>query len=252
VCQVIGMTGEHAHDLPPAVAPRSFSPDGCAIAFGPRVRLRRAWRIAPELFQPDSVQGAIYEEPPIDFQRMPERLTHRYSGRSILAELEVDGARFVAGSFHATPGTGKVGDVEVGEWKPFFHGAVAIELAALELPFVFAMDANEPLSETVDSVRFHWDDARSGVKKLQALLGTTPLHRGRDLFRDWLATTGAKPASSDVLFATYAPTAEFQRRFDSMWATPELELAEFSSDLHAVIAAGGDHALLVADLLLLH
>jgi hypothetical protein len=234
--------------LPPATAARSFSPDGCAIAARPEIQLHRAWRIAPEQFLPASVQATIVEEPPTGLRPMPERLTYRYSGRSILAELEVDGARFVVGSFHATPGTSEVGGVQVDEWKPFFHGAVAIEIAALELHFVFAIDANEPLSETVEAVRFHWDDARSGVKKLQALLGLTPIHRARDLFREHLHNTGGKPASTDVLFATYAPNAGFQRRFDSMWATPGFGLLELRSRLKEVIAIGGDHALLVADL----
>ena len=124
---------------------------------------------------------------------MPERLAYRYSGRSLLAEIALDGETVVVGSFHATPGTGEVGGVKVHEWKPFFHGAVAVELAGIERPFVFGIDANEPLSETVDSITFHWADGRSGVEKLQALLGLEPMHRGRDLFREWLTMTGASP-----------------------------------------------------------
>ena len=248
VCQTTGLTGYHAHTLAPAVAPRAFSPDGCAIAISSKLNVIRTWRIAPEAFLPDAVQTGIFEELPARFKQMPDRLACRYSGRSILAELELDGERFVAVSFHATPGTGKVGDAIVGEWKPFFHGAVALELSDLNLRFVFAMDANEPLSETVDSVRFHWDEERSGVKKMKALLGTTRIHRGRDLFRDWLESTGSEPASSHVLFATYAPTADFQRRFDSMWATSEFGLSDFTTDLESIVQAGGDHALLAADL----
>jgi len=248
VCQATGLTGYHAHTLAPAVAPRAFSPDGCAIAISSKLNVIRTWRIAPEAFLPDAVQTGIFEELPARFKQMPDRLACRYSGRSILAELELDGERFVAASFHATPGTGEVGGVVVGDWKPFFHGAVALELKRLDLPFVFAMDANEPLSETVDSIRFHWDDERSGVKKLQALLGTAPIHRGRDLFRERLRTSRGTPASPDVLFATYAPTPGFQRRFDSMWATPDFELSDFKTELDEVVRAGGDHALLVADL----
>ena len=169
-------------------------------------------------------------------------------GRSILAEVAVGGTTFVVGSFHATPGTGQVGGVEVHEWKPFFHGALALELAGIDRPFVFGIDGNEPLAETVDTIKFHWEDDRSGVKKLQALLGLEPTHRGRDLFREWLATSRAKPASAEVLFATYAPEPVFQRRFDSIWATPDFALDEFATHLDEVVSAGGDHAMLVADL----
>ena len=44
---------------------------------------------------------------------------------------------FVAASFHATPGTGRFGPkpgIVVGNWKPFFHGGVAVALAELTLP----------------------------------------------------------------------------------------------------------------------
>jgi hypothetical protein len=51
-----------------------------------------------------------------------------------------------------------------------------------------------------------------------------------------------------VLLATYAPSAAFQRRFDSMWATRDFGLVEFATHLDEVVAVGGDHAMLVADL----
>ena len=248
VCDATGMNSVHSHTLLPESPPRAFSPDGCAIASRPQIGIGRAWRIAPESFMPEAVQTRIYEDPPAGFQSMPERLAYRYSGRSILAELAVDGETVVVGSFHATPGTGRVAGVAVHEWKPFFHGGVALELAGIATPFVIGIDANEPLSETIDGVRFHWDEERSGVKKLEALLGREPIHRGRDLFREWLAITGRRPATTDVLLATYAPSPTFQRRFDSMWASPDLGLTGFATHLDAVVAAGGDHALLVADL----
>ena len=247
VLEATGMTGVHAHSLAPDTPRSAFSPDGCAFAVRAPIEATKCWRIPAERFLPAAVQREIFEEPPADFPPMPERLAYRYSGRSVLAEIAVNGERLVIGSFHGTPGSGAVGGVEVGEWKPFFPGAVAMELAGIEAPFIFGIDANEPLAETLEGVTFHWADDRSGVKKTQALLGLEPIHRGRDLFREWLATSGGKPASPEVLFATYAPSPEFQRRFDSIWATPEFELASFETHLDKVVAAGGDHAMLVAD-----
>jgi hypothetical protein len=228
----------------------AFSPDGCAIAFrGPAV-INGAWRIAPEDFHPEAVQRQIHEEPPHGFRPLHERLADRYSGRSILAEITVEGETAVVASFHATPGTGTVGGRDVGEWKPFFHGGVAVALGDLKTPFVFAIDANEPYSESIDSVTFHWAEGDSGVKKLRALLGMEGerIHRGRDLFREWLTAEGGDAASADVLLPTYAPNADFHRRFDSMWATPEFRLARFETLLDEVMESGGDHAMLVADL----
>lgn len=248
VCEATGMTGVHSHALPPESPSNAFSPDGCAVAFRPSIEIGKCWRISPESFMPEAVQAEIFEEPPADFEPMPERLAYRYSGRSVLAEIALNGEPLVVGSFHGTPGTGKVGGVEVHEWKPFFPGAVAVELAGIKSPFIFGIDANEPESETVDSITFHWATDRSGVKKAEALLGLDPMHRGRDLFREWLTTSGGEPASAEVLLATYAPSPEFQRRFDSIWATPEFGLDEFETHLDEVVAAGGDHAMLVADL----
>ena len=37
-------------------------------------------------------------------------------------------------------------------------GAAALALTELALPFVFAIDANEPAAETIATVRFHWHD----------------------------------------------------------------------------------------------
>lgn len=246
VCEVAGMTGVHSHRLPPDSPTRAFSPDGCAIAVRSPIELGKRWRIPPESFMPQAVQREFSEDPSDDFEPMPERLAYRYSGRSLLAEIALDGETVVVGSFHATPGTGEVGGVKVHGWKPFFHGAVAVELAGIERPFVFAIDANEPLSETVDSITFHWEDDRSRVEKLQALLGLEPRHRGRDLFREWLTMRRGDPASADVLLATYAPSSAFQRRFDSMWATPDFDLLDFATHLDEVVSVGGDHAMLVA------
>lgn len=197
---------------------------------------------------PETVGKEIDEDPPQGFQPMPERLAYRYSGRSVLAEIKLDGIPLIFGSFHGTPGSGEVGGTKVGEWKPFFPGAVAIELAGLNTPFVFGIDANEPKSETVDSIDFHWAHDDSGARKTQALLGLKPMHRGRDLFREWLTDYGGEPASETVLQPTYAPKPDFQRRFDSIWATPEFDLVDFETHLEEAVAAGGDHAVLVADI----
>lgn len=154
------------------------------------------------------------------------------------------GARpFVAAAFHATPGMGRVGGQLVSEWKPLFHGAAAIALTELELPFVFAIDANEPQAETIDGVRFHWHEGRPGAAKFAALLGLPPLHRARDLLRVQLAQTGALPATPDYPALTYTTTggratAGAGRRFDSISATPEFSLDDFETFYTEALAAG--------------
>lgn len=162
------------------------------------------------------------------------------------------GAPVCACSFHATPGTGRYGPKPaklVHEYKPFFHGGVAVGLSRLEIPFVFGIDANEPRSETVDSVAFHWVDGRLGARKMGALLGLKPAHRARDLQREHLAASQAAPASDSYLALTYTTHHGGPgggRRFDSIWATPEFALQTFSTHYEQALAAGTDHALLIA------
>ncbi|MBY5162102.1 endonuclease/exonuclease/phosphatase family protein [Salsipaludibacter albus] len=248
VCEPAGLDGVHAHHVAPDTPRSAYPPDGTAIAVRAPLRIERAWRIPPEDFLPKTVQEQLFEEPPHDLEPLPDRLAQRYSGRSLLAEIHGGSQPFVAGSFHATPGTSTVGGARVHERKPFFHGAVALHLAQLDQPFVFAIDANEPLTESADSVGFHWADGRSGVEKFRALLGLEPIHRGRDLFREWHHGSGLVAASPDLLVPTYAPGPDFQRRFDSIWATPDFTVDDFVTELADVVAAGGDHAMLVADL----
>ena len=143
----------------------------------------------------------------------------------------------------------------MGEWKPFFHGAAAVALAELDRPFMFAIDANGPHAETVDSVRFHWVDGRPGAAKFAALLGLSPLHRARDLQRELIARTGAAPAAPGYLTLTYTTSgggssAGEGRRFDSIWATSEFVLGDMDTFYAEVLAAGSDHALLRPDVAL--
>jgi hypothetical protein len=248
VCEMAGLRGIYSHDVEPALA---FPPDGCGIAVRPPFRIEATRRIAPERFQPGAIGAAIPEDTPAGYEEMPERLACRYSARTLLAELSADGQRFTVGSFHATPGTGKVGGARVHEWKPFFHGGVALALAELDTPFLFAIDANEPLSEASDSVTFHWADGDPGQRKLVALLGLAPEHRARDLLRESLTDTGESPAAARYLTMTYSVGGDDGgRRFDSIWATPDFQLARFETHYEEAVAAGGDHALLVADLTL--
>lgn len=240
----------HSLDVPPVLP--GWRGDGCAVAVRPPLRIERAWRLETGAFEPVAVGSRIDESVPIGFEILPERLGTRFSTRTLFAELSGGERDFVAAAFHATPGTARAGGRLVSEWKPFFHGAVAISLAELQAPFVFAIDANEPRSETLESVTFHWADGRPGSTKFAALLGMSPLHRARDLQRELTSRPGAAPAAAGYLELTYTTsggksTVVEGRRFDSIWATPEFTLERMESFYADALTAGGDHALLRAD-----
>lgn len=247
ICDAAGLTGVHSHDVKPPLELKP--PDGCAIAVRAPFAISRAWRLGPERFQPAVVAEAIDEMTPEGHEQMPDNLAGRYAARNVFAEIELGDARFVAAALHATPGSTDVRKgLTVHEWKPFFHGSVALELERLSLPFVFAIDANEPLAETADSVTFHWAEDRSGFRKLDALLGLSPRHPGRDLLRESLAASGRAPIAADYLELTHELRGGAGRRFDSIWATPEFALDELTTHFEEARTAGTDHALLVADL----
>ena len=253
VCRAAGLSGVCSLDVDPKLAGRLR--DGCAVAVRSPLRIERASRIEPGVFEPAVLADAIDEPVPDGYEVLPSGLAIRFSTRALLAEVSGGERRFVAAAFHATPGTGLVDRKLVSEWKPFFHGAAAVSLEALKLPFVFAIDANEPRAESPDSVRFHWADGRAGAAKFAALLGFSPLHRARDLQRELMARTGAAPAAPGYLMLTYttsagSSTAGAGRRFDSIWATSEFMLGTMDTFYAEALAAGSDHALLRADVTL--
>jgi hypothetical protein len=83
------------------------------------------------------------------------------------------------------------------------------------------------------------------------LLGLEPVHRGRDLLREQLRHQGLPPATDTYLALAYTTSGGGEagrRRFDSMWASPEFLRHDFSTHYEDALAAGTDHAMLVADL----
>ena len=225
------------------------------MAVGTRVSVvvKRTWCLPPEKFQPSAVDADIVEPVVAGHEVMPESLACRNAARNLFAHVVVEGRELAVASLHATPGSSRAGvpgrrHQLVHEWKPYFHGALAVELRHLQLPFVFAIDANEPLSETVDRTEFHWGDGRPGVEKLRALLGREPVHRARDLVRERVQHGIMKAESADVLASTYRLRDGSLRRFDQLWATPEFEVVDLEVRLADSLAAGSDHALTLATL----
>lgn len=252
IADATGLKLTHSHDVSPRVSPRP--PDGVVIGARPDFLLERAWHLDPEAFEPANVRVRVEEPTPNGHAELPTRLANRYAVRTLFGEYSVLGRRIVFASLHATPGSSKAGvpgrrHQKVHEWKPFFHGATAIALSELALPFVFAIDANEPKSETLDAAAFHWVTGRPGVKKFEALLGSQPLHRGRDLLRDCVRNGLSRTETTDYLACTYTTGGGSPRRFDHLWATPGIDALRMETRYQAALDAGTDHALTVADLL---
>ncbi len=249
ICEAADLSGVYAPDAEPRLGGRTN--DGTAIAVRSPLVLENARRLEQAGFDADALERPFPDDLPSDFVDLPESLARRYSARSLIAEIELDGKRFCAGSFHATPGSGDAPGGTVGEWKPLFHGAVAVALSELDDPFLFAIDANEPELETEASVTFHWKEGRPGSRKMAALLGLdagSRIHRARDLNREGMVAAGTKPASDKILISTHMLRGGAGRHFDHLYATDEFGLDSYMGDLEGAVKAGTDHAMLIADL----
>lgn len=252
VCHELGLDGVSTHERLAGMP--GLPADGCAIVVRPPLKIQAALPVPAYNFEPDRIEALIGPDTPPGYEQLPDQLIARFQARSLIARIADGLHEFHAGAFHATPGTGRFGPKPgaiVGNWKPFFHGGVAAALADITTPFVFAIDANEPRAETLDRVTFHWRDGRPGARKFGALPGLTPVHRGRDLLREHLRAHHLTPATETYLALTYTTHGggiAGQRRFDSMWASPEFALRTFSTHYDEALAAGTDHAMLVGDL----
>lgn len=210
---------------------------GCALLGRSSLQLVAAHRLSVDRFANPGV---------------PDWLLERFSNRSVVGELSVDGGpSFLAGGFHATPGTAK----GVGPHKPWFHTGIARFLADAAGPFLFAIDANEPLVDhpEFESTKFHYPPAVDDGPGMELLLGPAPLHRARDVLRTllegrdtWDALTFDPP--DGPLAVSYRLPVGGPRRFDQVWATPEFAVHDVQYLYEEACAAGSDHAVLVVDL----
>jgi endonuclease/exonuclease/phosphatase family metal-dependent hydrolase len=177
--------------------------------------------------------------------------------RILVAETRVDGMGLTAVTYHAPPG------VSWGLVKPRQAVAFASWLAAQSVPMVLGADANTPLIDAPDftGTRTHW---HSGSRKLHGepgddlLFGPSKIHPLDDALRRWLADHPRDAAALAIpphgpLATTYRTgrrkdSPGTARRFDSIWVSPHWTVQRIHHLYNDGIAAGSDHALVVADL----
>jgi hypothetical protein len=179
--------------------------------------------------------------------------------RILVAETRVDGMGLTAVTYHAPPG------VSWGLVKPRQAVAFASWLAAQSVPIVLGADANTPLIDAVDftRTRTHW---HSGGRKLHGepgddlLFGPGKIHPLDDALRRWLADHPRDAAARAIppngpLAVTHRTGRRTNspgtaRRFDSIWVSPHWTVQSIAHLYDDGIAAGSDHAVVVADLTL--
>lgn len=178
--------------------------------------------------------------------------------RMVFASLRTTVGLLTVASYHAPPG------VSWGSVKVDHAQALLRWVNATRGPIIVGADANTPEIDHPDRelVRTHW---HTGIRKLagapgdDATFGGFPRHRFDDAYRRWV---DAHPDELDIIrrerpngpLAVSHRTGKrrdspgFPRRFDALWVGPEFEVQSISYDYEGAIAAGSDHALVVADL----
>jgi endonuclease/exonuclease/phosphatase family metal-dependent hydrolase len=166
----------------------------------------------------------------------------------------------IVASYHAPPG------VNWHEKKPQQAVGFARSLATVNGPALFGIDANTPKLDAIDfaDTRTHW---HTGDKKLKGapgddvLVGPHHIHALEDTLRLWLADhpeqlaqirrdhpSGPLAVSHRTGRRTNHPGTD--RRFDSIWVSKHFHVRNVQYLYEKAIAAGSDHAAVVADLTL--
>ena len=195
---------------------------GTAILGGPRTHCRMQRLPLQEIVQPERV---------------------------LAVEVDVDG---LAGpvtvvSYHALHGghgpDKPMTSARLGEWLEQQNG-----------PVLVGMDANSPDVDHPDfsQTRCHW--AQQPYTALEPrLLGPAKTHRLRDLFREHLEQDPEKMAAlrQDRPQGPLATSHVIQgrpRRYDHLWATPDINVEAFEYDQLGLAEGYSDHALIRATL----
>lgn len=168
--------------------------------------------------------------------------------RTVAVTVAIPGGRsLLAGSFHARP----VG--EQAYLAPNFHAGVAGWLAGTTGPVVFGMDANAPAVDHPDFRRSVFDRPTppDGGPGEDQLLGPDAGHGLRDVLRlhldrhpDQLAYLRDRTPNGPL--AVSGIRSGVPVRHDHIWAR-DLALTDARYHYEEAVAAGSDHAVVVAD-----
>jgi len=169
-----------------------------------------------------------------------------YPEKCLILDAELDATVIKICSFHTPPG------VAVKELKPQSLVILAEWLKSRHFPVVLGIDANAPKVDHPDIAKNKWwwpDEPK--------LLGEESIHDLRDAYRDYLM-------SNQDLFKTIVqdrpegPLAvshmtgkgrnPTERRYDFIFATPDIRVKKVEYIFEKACAAGSDHALVYADL----
>ena len=178
--------------------------------------------------------------------------------RMVFARISTPLGPITMASYHAPPG------VSHGFVKVQHAHALRDWVDTTGGPIVVGADANTPLVDHPEPgrVRTHW---HTGSLKLRGrdgddvVFGGAPEHRLRDAYRlylqdhpqTWEEINRQRPDGPLAVSHRTGKRTTFPgtpRRFDTLWVSPRFGVRAMSYDYDGAVAAGSDHALVVAEL----
>jgi endonuclease/exonuclease/phosphatase family metal-dependent hydrolase len=172
--------------------------------------------------------------------------------RTVAARVAVPGGRTLTTcSFHARSAVSR----ETDALKPAFHTGIAAWLESQPGTVVFGMDAGAPAVDHPDPTRseFAWPSGGGETLGEDLLLGPRPVHALGDALRRWLEAdpermAGLRAERPRGPLAVSHCIAGRPVRYDHIWTTADIEVVRVEYLYEEAMAAGSDHALVVADL----
>ncbi len=169
--------------------------------------------------------------------------------------VDIDGVRTTVVTYHAPNG------VDYGMAKPRQAVQIAEWLATLDGPVILGGDFNTPVEDPIDDagVLTHMHTGNpdlDGEPGDDLLVGPTPVHSLRDALRTHLASRqdlrevirSERPEGPLKVSYRTSDSDEGRFRFDAIWLSPHFTVNSVEYHYEAAIAAGTDHALVIADI----
>lgn len=165
--------------------------------------------------------------------------------RTLVTTIEARGAALTACSIHTPPGS------NWGEVKPRTLKAIARWLPLQSSPLIFGIDANCPRTDhpNIYQNEWWWDDE-------PLLLGASPLHELKDVFRVYLDNNpaelvrviAARPSGPLAVSHVRGKGRNMTEcRYDFIYATPDVHVEKVEYVFGGKVKAVSDHAIVVAD-----
>ena len=184
----------------------------------------RALGVATFVFGGDILKSALLER-----SLFPER--------TMFVEAEFNSMKIKSLNFHSLTGVG------YKQGKASNFASIADFLAENALDF-FSCDANEPMVDSLDINKLEFFDNGDKGRCAALVFGKDKVHQLEDVWRSFNLSQGILSVDPPI---SYVINSKVMKRYDFIYASPQLNPVGVQYLLDESILASSDHALVIAD-----